>query len=131
VTVGRSFLPLIEGKDVPWRDYTVCESGKGGFGASVISEQYQCNFRSNGAWELYDRVGDPFQVTNLFKTKLGKQEKARHLEFLRDYLSKIRVCRDGGTVTKKYADGAEESLKNYHTMLKMYDAISAGKDIYV
>ena len=109
----------------------MCESGKGGFGASVISTQYQCNFRHDGKWELYDRVGDPFQTNNLASTEAGMKAKDKHLEFLRDYLGKITVCRNGGQVTRKYAEEAEESMKNYGTMLKMYDSISAGEDIYV
>jgi len=109
----------------------VCESGKGGFGASVISARYQCTFRHDGKWELYDRVDDPFQMRNLAATDAGKKTKEKHLEFLREYLGKITVCRNGGQVTRKYAAEAEESMKNYSTMLKMYDAISAGEDIYV
>lgn len=131
VTVGRSFQPLLNGEKVPWREYVVCESGKGGFGASVISERHQCNFRHDGKWELYYRVDDPFQTNNLSRAKAGKEVKNKHLEFLRDYLGKITVCRNGGQVTRKYADEAEESMKSYGTMLKMYDTINAGEDIYV
>ena len=130
VTVGRSLLPLLAGKKIPWREYVVCESGKGGFGASVINARYQCTFRHDGKWEVYDRAKDPFQTRNLAATDVGRKAKEKHLRFLRDYLGKITVCRNGGEVTKKYAAEAEESMKNYSTMLKMYDAISAGENIY-
>ncbi len=48
---------------------------------------------------------------------------------MRDYLERITACRNGGQVTRKYANEAEERMKNYRTMLKMYDAISAGEDV--
>lgn len=130
VTVGRSFRPLLAGEHVPWREYVVCESGKGGFGASVISEQYQCNFRHDGQWEVFDRLDDPFQMRDLAATDTGRKAKTRHLGFLREYLDTITVCRNGGQVTRKYADEAEESMRNYGTMLKMYDGIRAGEDIH-
>jgi len=131
VTIGRSFLPLLAGKSVPWREYVVSESGKGGFRAAVISKEYQCNFHYNGYWEVFDRLNDPFQTNNLAGTDIGKQAKEKHLEFLRDYLSKITVCRNGGQVTPKYAAVADESRANYQTMLEMYDAVSRGEMLYV
>lgn len=130
VTVGRSFLPLLSGKRESWREYVVSESGKGGFMASVISKEYQCNFHHDGKWEVFDRVNDPFQVNNLAVTDVGRQAKDKHLEYLRDYLDKITVCRNGGQVTGKHADRADESMVNYQTMLKMYDAISRGEALY-
>ncbi|VGO13602.1 Choline-sulfatase [Pontiella desulfatans] len=131
VSVARSFLPLLAGEQEPWRDYVVCESGKGGFGASVISERYQCNFRHDGQWEVFDRINDPFQINNLAATDAGRQAKEKHLEYLRDYLGKITVCLNGGQVTPKYADTADASMANFQTMLKMYDAISRGEALYV
>ena len=130
VSVARSMMPLLGGTQEPWRDYVVCESGKGGFGASVISERYQCNFRHDGTWEVFDRLNDPFQVNNLAATAVGRQQKEKHLGFLRDYLANITICRNGGQVTKKYADRADESMGNYQTMLKMYDAVSSGEALY-
>ncbi len=130
VSIGRSLQPLLAGKRVPWRKYVVCESGKGGFGASVISAQHQCNFRHDGQWEVYDRAADPFQKQNLAASDAGKKAKVQHLGYLRDYLGRIAISRDGGHVTKKYAKTADASMTSYGTMLKMYDAVSSGDDIY-
>jgi len=130
VTVAKSLWPLIQGKAVSGHEYTVCESGKSGFGVSIITEQYQCNFRDTGEYELYDRANDPFQMNNLASPEGGKVIKDQHLAHLKEYFGKIQVSRDGGTVTRKYRDRAADSLKKYQLLTKMYDAVMAGELTY-
>jgi arylsulfatase A-like enzyme len=104
VVIGQSLRPLLADNKIPWRDYVVCESGKGKFGASVVSKSHQCNFFADGSWQLYDRTADPFQMKNLAKKDTGKKIKKTHLASLQDYIGKIKLHQEGGSATKKATD---------------------------
>jgi len=130
VTVAKSLWPLIQGQELSDREYTVCESAKGGFGASIITKKYQCNFRDSGEYELYDREKDPFQMNNLASPEAGKVIKDQHLVHLKDYFGKIEISREGGSVTGKNKDRAGEAMESYKQVVGMYDAVMAGELTY-
>lgn len=130
VTVAKSLWPLIQGEEDFDREYTICESGKPGFGVSIVTDEYQCNFRETGEYEVYDRKKDPFQMNNLAGPELGKIVKDKHLAHLKEYFGTIQVSREGGAVTGKNKDRAPEAQEEYAQFVKMYDAVMAGELTY-
>jgi len=61
---GRSLRPLIEGRDVPWRDYAFCQ--RANQGRMLRTERYKYCFRSKPqAVALYDLQADPHEDRNL------------------------------------------------------------------
>jgi arylsulfatase A-like enzyme len=91
---GRSFLPLLEGRDVPWRD-------------SFLYEYYEypaehCARKHRGIrterwklihfweqpeeWELYDLQNDPDEMSNLY----GRRDQEKRVRELRARLDVLR-----------------------------------------
>ena len=128
LTVAKSLWPLIQGQEDFDREYTICESGKPGFGVSIVTNEYQCNFRDTGEYEVYDRARDPFQMNNLAGPELGKVIKDKHLAHLKEYFGTIQVAREGGAVTGKNQHRATEAKDEYAQFVKMYDAVMTGEN---
>ncbi|MBE7434320.1 MAG: sulfatase [Anaerolineales bacterium] len=109
---GRSFLPLLSGKEVPWRDGLLLEFGyiveeespdalgdletdnalvgvKGGAFRGIRGEDYVYVEYANGEIEFYDLSADPYQLENLF----GRLS-AETLEALHAKLEALKYCED-------------------------------------
>ncbi len=93
---GNSFLPLLRGQQIPWRDRAFYEyywevdfpSTPTMFG--VRNDQYKYIF-NYGVWdtnELYDLKSDPDEVNNLIKSpdhqQIAKQMRSDLFDWLRD-----------------------------------------------
>jgi arylsulfatase A-like enzyme len=65
---GRSFLQLVRGLSVPWRQsYLLGAGGDAGF-AGIRTDRYTYVAYFNGEGEFYDRDVDPYQLKNTFPT---------------------------------------------------------------
>ncbi|MEK0081910.1 sulfatase [Benzoatithermus flavus] len=92
---GRSFLPLLAGRDVPWRKSFLLErremetheiSGKAVFDA-IRTERYTYIEYGTGERELYDLAHDPWQLDNRAETA-----DPALLQALATRLAELRNC---------------------------------------
>jgi choline-sulfatase len=61
---GKSLRPLVEGQDVPWRDYAFCQRANSG--RMLRTERYKLTYRVQPrAVALYDLLEDPHENRNL------------------------------------------------------------------
>lgn len=75
---GRSLVPLLEGKTVPWRDSFLIEYWSDKVFPRVLTMGYKCIRTDrwkyihyvdlNGMDELYDLKNDPYELTNVIST---------------------------------------------------------------
>jgi N-acetylglucosamine-6-sulfatase len=106
---GQSFLPLLQGKNIPWRNKVFYEYyWEAAFPQtptiySIRTERYKYIY-NHGVWdinELYDLQNDPFEMNNLIRDKklepMGKQ--------LRDELFTWLEKSDGLQIPLKKAVG--------------------------
>lgn len=86
---GRSFLPIVQGSDVPWRtSYLLGCCGDGGAGyAGVRTEQYTYLEFNSGAGEFYDLTVDPYQLDNTYDTMPTDLQLALHAR-----VEALRTC---------------------------------------
>jgi N-acetylglucosamine-6-sulfatase len=65
---GRSFLPLVQGSSIPWRQsYLLGAGGDAGF-AGIRTDRYTYVEYFSGEGEFYDRRVDPYQLDNTYPT---------------------------------------------------------------
>jgi len=65
---GRSFLPLLRGAAIPWRQtYLLGRGGSDGF-AGLRTPRYTYVEYFNGEREFYDRRTDPYELVNTYRT---------------------------------------------------------------
>jgi N-acetylglucosamine-6-sulfatase len=65
---GRSFLPLVHGSSIPWRQsYLLGAGGDAGF-AGIRTDRYTYVEYFSGEGEFYDRSVDPYQLDNTYPT---------------------------------------------------------------
>ena len=100
---GRSFVPLLETGDVPWRNAALVE----GFSLpKYLRPAFSGVWTGEGAWyveyeggerELYDRQADPYQLDNLAGTRPGTEAAlSKRLESLKTCArNSCRVAEDG------------------------------------
>ncbi|KAA0279352.1 MAG: hypothetical protein EDM79_04365 [Chloroflexi bacterium] len=109
---GRSFLPLLSGEQVPWRDGLLLEFGyideeespdapgdietdnalvgvRGGAFRGIRGEDYVYVEYANGEIEFYDLSADPYQLENL-----SGRLSAETLEALHAKLEALKYCED-------------------------------------
>jgi arylsulfatase A-like enzyme len=109
---GRSFLPCLTGKEVPWRDGLLIEFGyideeavkealadpetdnllvdvAGGAFRAIRGLDYVYVEYVNGEIEFYDLVSDPYQLENI-----AVQLSAETLEVLHTKLEALKYCED-------------------------------------
>ncbi|HSU50343.1 MAG TPA: sulfatase [Segetibacter sp.] len=91
---GQSFLPLLQGKNIPWRNKVFYEYyWEAAFPQtptiySIRTERYKYIY-NHGVWdinELYDLQNDPYEMNNLIRNKslepIGKQLRNELFEWL-------------------------------------------------
>jgi arylsulfatase A-like enzyme len=82
---GRSFLPLVRGASIPWRQsYLLGAGGDAGF-AGIRTDRYTYVEYVSGEGEFYDRNVDPYQLENIYPTmdptlKASLQDRLRALQ---------------------------------------------------
>lgn len=86
MTVARSLVPLIDGEQIEWREYTAAETQFGGMQHIFRDDRYKSLFNfQHGSVEFYDYRADPNEVENLSKNPAHAEALARHRGYLRDY----------------------------------------------
>lgn len=90
MTVARSWRPLLEGKQVQWRDYVVGETSVGRLSTAIRDARYKTTFYKDET-KLFDIANDPLETRNLVEDSDHAHVVDRHLEHFRDYLNKIEV----------------------------------------
>lgn len=97
---GRSFLPLVMGKRIPWRDYLLYEyfwEWNGPYTPTIHAlrgERFKCT-RYYGIWdndELYDLQADPLEKQHLINHPAHRERAAKLHHRLFDLLEET-----GGT----------------------------------
>lgn len=84
---GRSFLPLLNGGGVQWRNsYLIGRGGPNSF-AGVRTEQYTYVEYASGEGEFYDRAADPYELENSFTKMPSDLRTALH-----NRLEELRTC---------------------------------------
>ena len=97
---GHSFVPLLEGRDTPWRDaflyeyyeYPAWPCLRKNRGVRTSSHKLIHFYEQPEEWELYDLVSDPDETVNL----AARRDQAPRLRELRAKLEQLR--RDLGDV---------------------------------
>ncbi len=88
MTVARSWRPLLEGKDVPWRHYVVAETSIGPLSASIRDARFKSIIYQDRT-KLYDIQNDPLETKDLADDSKYSAVKKRHREHFREYISRI------------------------------------------
>jgi arylsulfatase A-like enzyme len=79
---GRSMRPLIEGKDVAWRDHAFCQRANRAFMLRTARWKYVFG-RRGGILALYDLKADPNEDKNLAR-------QAAHAKTVREMHARLR-----------------------------------------
>ncbi|MBA2450726.1 MAG: hypothetical protein H0V51_22160, partial [Chloroflexi bacterium] len=77
---GRSLLPLLDGRDPPWRDALLLQQQREDEGKSFVAlrtaDRKYVRYNDDGE-ELYDSTTDPFELNNDANAGGRAEEKAR------------------------------------------------------
>jgi len=83
---GRSLRPLLEGRDVPWRDCVVSEWQREG--RLIRTERYKyARYEGDPVEMLFDMQDDPWETKNLYKDPQHADVLIRHRAMLEAYLA--------------------------------------------
>jgi len=88
MTVARSWRPLLEGKDVPWRQYVVAETSIGPLSVSIRDKRFKSIIYQDRT-KLYDIQNDPLEAKDLADDSNYAAVKKYHREHFREYISRI------------------------------------------
>ena len=121
MTVGKSLRTIVEGNKVnDWREYIVGESFLGGGQLAVRDNQYKTIFYCDGKpSKVYNLKNDPLEMNNLSSNSEGEAVKAKHEEYLFNYLEKIEIYEP------ETKDREHEVYLNYYNDFKT--AMESGK----
>jgi len=103
MTIAKSLKPLVEGKEIKWRDHIVGESFHGGQ-VAVRDEQYKTILYTNPkiTTKVFDLKNDPLEMKNLMDSpELGQSVLQKHKALLIDYLDTVEVYDPPGDAKKK------------------------------
>ncbi len=90
MTVARSWRPLLEGREVPWREYAVGETSVGRLSVAIRDARYKSIFYEDET-KLYDIARDPLETRNVVGDPAHAQIVKRHRDHFRDYLGMIEI----------------------------------------
>ena len=85
---GRSLRPLVEGKDVPWREFVASECSTGGDARMIRTARYKyiAFARGENREQFFDMEKDPGETKNLIADSALAGEVARHRGLLEQWL---------------------------------------------
>jgi len=87
---GRSLRPLLEGRDVPWRDYVVSEWQREGRVIRTPRFKY-ARYKGDPVEMLFDMQADPWETKNLYKDPARADVLKQHRAMLDNYLAGLDV----------------------------------------
>ncbi len=90
MTIARSWRPLLQGSDIPWRDYVICETSIGQLSVCVRDARFKSIIYQDKT-KLYDIQNDPLETIDLADDPTYSDIKKRHREQFREYLSQIEI----------------------------------------
>lgn len=88
MTIARSWRPLLEGRDIAWRDYVVAETSIGPLSVSIRDARFKSIIYQDKT-KLYDIQNDPLETKDLADDSKYAAVKKRHREHFREYISRI------------------------------------------
>jgi hypothetical protein len=91
---GRSFVPLLEGREIPWRDaflyeyyeYPAAHCARKNRGVRTARWKLIHFFEQPEEWELYDLESDPDETVNL----AGRADQRTRMRQLRETMASLR-----------------------------------------
>jgi len=107
---GRSLRPLVEGRDVPWRDGVVSEWQREGRVIRTGRYKY-ARYADDPVEMLFDMQEDPWEMHNLYKDTTVADELARHRAMLDAYLAGLNVVEPTPTIEKKRRSPAQNKKR--------------------
>ena len=90
MTIARSWRPIFEGRDVPWRDYVIGETSVGPLSVAVRDARYKSIIEPENT-HLYDLEDDPLETRDLAGDARYADIVARHRAHFREYISQIEL----------------------------------------
>jgi arylsulfatase A-like enzyme len=89
---GLSLRPLIEQREVPWRNYVVAEVGEQHNGRMVRSDRYKYIVYSKSELpeQLFDLESDPGEARNLANTASSKAVLDSHRAMLKEWVQRTK-----------------------------------------
>jgi len=123
-TLARSWRPLLEGKEVPWRDYVVCETSVGPLSACVRDLQFKSIIYPDRT-RLYDIKNDPLETKDLADDPKYAAVRKRHRENFREYLSRIEIYPGPAKPLTAQVRGRRLSANLYKAYVNWYEQVKA------
>jgi arylsulfatase A-like enzyme len=92
----------------------------GGGQVGIRDKQFKTILYHNDAAKIYDLKNDPLEMQNLADTERGKAVKQRHMDYMRQYISRIEPAPvpAGDKVEIKHANIYEKYNSWYKRILK-------------
>ena len=123
-TIARSWRPLLEGKEVPWRDYVVCETSVGPLSACVRDLRFKSIIYPDRT-RLYDIKNDPLEMKDLADDPKYAAVRKRHRENFRQYLSQIEIYPGPSTPLTTQVRGRRLGANLYKAYVNWYEEVKA------
>ncbi len=103
MTIAKSLKPLVEGKEIEWREHVIGESFHGQQ-VAVRDERYKTILYLNPKikTKVFDMNADPLEMNNLMDSpEVGETVMQKHKKLLLDYLDTVEVYDPPGKDKKK------------------------------
>jgi arylsulfatase A-like enzyme len=115
MTIAKSLKPLVEGKQVDWRDYIVGESFHGQQ-VAVRDQQHKTILYLNPKMQakVFDLKADPLEMKNLVDTPEGRAVMANHKSRLLEFLDTVELYEPPG----KKKNRTHELYLSYYNKLR-------------
>lgn len=120
MTIARSWRPLLEGKEVKWRDYVICETSIGSLSVCVREARFKSIIYQDKT-RLYDIQNDPLEIKDLADSPEYAAIKRRHREHFREYLSQIEIY-PGPSGFDKTSAAQKRGRRQRNTQANLYGA---------
>ena len=89
-TIARSWRPIFERRDAPWRTYVIGETSIGRLSVAVRDARYKSIIERDNT-RLYDLQNDPLETQDLADDAHCKDIVACHRAHFREYISQIEM----------------------------------------